>query len=542
LQNGELSDEWLWKDAGDLMENYRTLLIILILALLVRSVFIGSYFTGDAIDTVGPARNYAEIGRAAFYATNSDTSMEMARVEDGLYFVFTHPPMRTLLYSLWAVLFGFNSLMILLPIIIGILSIFFIYLTGRQLYSEKTGLIAALLAALIRYHFYSSTIAFGDNLLMLTVAASMYFFCRYIATKRSVYLAPFFIFFILGFLTKLSAIAIIPVLLATAFILNEKIKFKTSFLAVAAVVSLSFLAVYFSYPITESLTGVSNQDFNFFESYIKTFMAARVGYQDIAYEKAFYASSFLWQMTPFFAALLLIALIRLKRNKAYLILSSWLVITFLIGFASSGQDFQRLMVIAIAPAIILVAQYISDIKWEKNRAYILFGAATAFILAYLTGLNDMLPYYNLSIVAFFFLIAGIFIFMPKNKQLLLGASIGLSVFFLIGTNFLIAINSSAVQQLVSSVEERDYPYKELWTTRDISLYLAPAGEPSFLQRPELSEKFIRENGVKYVAFYSVYEEEKIITISSLCEDEPFFAVVNGRRVGLACKISAVAPK
>src|SRR3989338_8286998 len=198
--------------------------------------------------------------------------------------------MRTLLYSLWAVLFGFNSLMILLPIIIGILSIFFIYLTGRQLYSEKTGLIAALLAALIIYHFYSSTIAFGDNLLMLTVAASMYFFCRYIATKRSVYLAPFFIFFILGFLTKLSAIAIIPVLLATAFILNEKIKFKTSFLAVAAVVSLSFLAVYFSYPITESLTGVSNQDFNFFESYIKTFMAARVGYQDIAYEKAFYAS------------------------------------------------------------------------------------------------------------------------------------------------------------------------------------------------------------------------------------------------------------
>src|SRR3989338_3927515 len=163
-------------------------------------------------------------------------------------------------------------------------------------------------------------------------------------------------------------------------------------------------------------------------------MAARVGYQDIAYEKAFYASSFLWQMTPFFAALLLIALIRLKRNKAYLILSSWLIITFLIGFASNGQDFQRLMIIAIAPAIILVAHYISDIKWNKDRLYILFGMAATFMLAYLTGLNDMLPHYNISVVAFFFLIAGIFIFLPKNKQVLIGASVGLSVFFVIGTS------------------------------------------------------------------------------------------------------------
>ena len=524
------------------IEKYKAIIAILILAFMVRSVFIGTYFTGDAIDTVGPARNYAEIGRAAFYATSSGPPMEMGRVEDGLYFVFTHPPMRTLLYSAWAAAFGFNSLMILLPIVIGLLSIFFIYLIGKQLYSEKTGLIAALLAALIRYHFYSSTIAFGDNFLMLMVAASMYFFCRYLATERKLYLAPFYVFFALGFLTKLSVIAMIPVLIATAFILREKIKFKTSFIIIITAAALSLLAVYFSYPVTEALTGVSNEDFNFFDSYVKTFLAASVGYQDIAYEKAFYISSFAWQMTPFFAALLLVALARLKRNKAYFALSSWLIITFLIGFASNGQDFQRLMIIAIAPAIILVAHYISDIKWNKDRLYILFGMAATFMLAYLTGLNDMLPHYNISVVAFFFLIAGIFIFLPKNKQVLIGASVGLSVFFLIGTSFLITMNSSAVQQLVNGVEEREYPYKELWTTRDVSLYLATPGESSFLQEAQLSEKFITEKGVKYIAFYSVYEEGKIIIISSLCEDEPFFSTVNGRKVGVACKISAAAPK
>ena len=148
----------------------------------------------------------------------------------------------------------------------------------------------------------------------------------------------------------------------------------------------------------------------------------------------------------------------------------------------------------------------------------------------------MLPHYNLSVVAFFFLIAAAFIFVPKNRQLLLGASVGLSIFFLIGTSFFVPMNSSAASQLTEAVRERGYPYKELWTDRDVSLYLAPEGQASFLQRPELTEEFIRVENVKYIAFYSVYEENKIIDISKLCEDEPFFATVNGRKVGIACKI------
>lgn len=516
------------------MKKYHSLLIILLIALLVRSVFIGTYFTGDSIDTVGPARNYAEIGRAAVYATTGEAALPVARVEDGLYFNFTHPPMKTLLYSAWSVLFGFNALA-LLPIIFGLLSIIFIYLIGKQLYSEKVGLIAALLAALVRYHFYASAITFGDNFLMFALSASVYFFYMFL-TRKSAYAAPFAAFMLLGFLTKLSTVAVMPALFLIAYILKDKMKISKSVMLIAAVLILSLLSVFFSYPITEYLTGVSNQDFNFFDSYVRTFFLAGTGYQDFAYEKIFYTASFAWQFTPFFAALILLALIRLKRDKSYSILAAWLITTFLIGFASSGQDFQRLMIISIAPAIILVAKLVSEIKWKRDRAYVLFGAAVACLLAYLTGLNDMLPHYNFSIVAFFFLIAAIFIFVPKNRQLLLGASVGLSIFFLIGTNFFLPINSSAVSQLTHAVQERGYPYNELWSDRDISLYLATSGEPSFLQRPELSEKFIRDKQVKYLAFYSIYEEDKIIEISKLCRDEPFFAVVNGRRVGLACAL------
>ena len=194
------------------------------------------------------------------------------------------------------------------------------------------------------------------------------------------------------------------------------------------------------------------------------------------------------------------------------------------------------MIISIAPAIILAAKYVSDIKWEKDRYHILFGAAAAFLLALLTGLNDMLPYYASPVVAVFFLIAAAFIFIPKNRQALLGASAGFSIFFLVGTSFFIPINSSAASQLAAAVQERGYPYEELWTDRDISLYLAPDGRPSFLQRPKLSEEFITLNRVKYIAFYSIYEEDKIVEISGMCLDEPFFAVVNWRKVGLACAL------
>ena len=191
----------------------KKLVAILILALVIRSAFFGTYFTGDAIDTAGPARNFAEIGRAAVYSTSETSNGEMTYIDDGLFFNFTHPPMRTLLYSLWASIFGFNAFMIFLPIIFGLLSIVFIYLIGRHLYSEKVGVIAALLAALLRYHFYASSIAFGDNFLMLTTAASVFFFLKYLRGKKNIYLSLFVIMTVLGFLTKLSALAILPALL-----------------------------------------------------------------------------------------------------------------------------------------------------------------------------------------------------------------------------------------------------------------------------------------------------------------------------------------
>jgi len=520
------------------MKQFHILLIILFIAFLVRATFIGTYFTGDAIDTVGPARNYVEIGRAAVYATNTSEKATFGYIDDGLYFNFTHPPMRVVLYSLWATMFGFsNVIMILLPIIFGLLSIVFIYLFGKELYSDRVGLIAAALAAVIRYHFYGSVIGFGDNFLMFTVAASVYFFYMYLKTTKIIYVLPFLIFTILGFLTKLSVVTTIPIFIVMALLYKDKIKLTKSVFVIILVTIISFFALYFSYPITEHFTGVSNNKFNFFDSYIGTFFAATHGYQNLIYEKAFYVLSYAWQFTPFFAALVVLSIARLKRDRNYYAMASWFIITFLIGFASSGQDFQRLMVIAIAPTVLLVAKYVSDLNlFKKDLRFIIISGIAVFVLAQITGLNDMSSTYALWLTGVFFLLALIFMILPKNRQILIGASIGLSIFFLVGTNFLVNINSSAVQQLTNEVKERNYPYYDLWTDRDISMYLAPEGKPSYLQRAELNQEFIKKNNITYIAFYSIYRENDILNISSLCEDKPFFANINGKNIGIACKI------
>ena len=516
----------------------KILFIIFIVALAVRLVFVDDLFTGDAIDTVGPARNFVEAGRAAVYSTQLNVTGLGYYIDDGLYFNFTHPPMRVALYALWTVMFGFSALP-MLPILFGLMSLVFIYLIGKELYSEKVGMIAAAMAAVLRYHVYASVIGFGDNFLVLAVAASLYFFLMYARTSKLLYAIPSAAFLAAAFLTKFSILSVLPVFFVVVFLFSKNR--PKAYVVAALMIALSMVAVFLSFPLVEYLTGVSSSVVNFFETYVKVLLAASHGSQPFLQEKAFYVLSYAWQLTPFFAVLLVFALAKLKRDKSFYFLASWLVLSFIVGFASSGQDFQRFMVIASVPAFLLVAKLVeglfesSGIPLKPAAAIMALSACAAFAAAMLLGLSDMSAYYSPLTVAAFFAASVLIAFHPKRNAILLGAAVGISVFFLVGTSFIVSANSSAVSQIVDEVQNRGYPYNELWTTRDISLYLAPEGQPSFLQRPMLDIDFIKEN-VTYFAYYSMYEEDKILAVSELCEDNPFFAVVNGKKVGLVCRM------
>src|SRR3989338_2230496 len=113
--------------------NWQLVALILLLALLLRLPNIGANFAGDEIDTAGPARSFATTGDFRVFDDCNGQA----------YYNFMHPPVRMLLYSGWAALFGFSNVaMRLLPTLFGIGSVFLIYLLGKEMYSNKVGLIA----------------------------------------------------------------------------------------------------------------------------------------------------------------------------------------------------------------------------------------------------------------------------------------------------------------------------------------------------------------------------------------------------------------
>jgi len=68
-----------------------------------------------------------------------------------------HPPGYYLFMHFWMMVFGDSEVSVRMPsAIAGTISIYFIYVVGRKLYDEKTGIMSSLAAAFSAYHLYYS--------------------------------------------------------------------------------------------------------------------------------------------------------------------------------------------------------------------------------------------------------------------------------------------------------------------------------------------------------------------------------------------------
>src|SRR3990172_2377542 len=96
----------------------KIIIMILILALALRIPHITDAFSGDEIDIVGPARNYVLFGDITAYDACGEKIYNLS-----------HPPVRIILYSSWALVFGYSEIaMRMIPIIFGLLTIIFTYI------------------------------------------------------------------------------------------------------------------------------------------------------------------------------------------------------------------------------------------------------------------------------------------------------------------------------------------------------------------------------------------------------------------------------
>lgn len=141
---------------------------ILIVGLLLRSFSLNqSLWLDEAINVVA-TKNFSFFGILTEYAKAD-----------------FHPPLYFSILWIWTKLLGYSEIIVRTPsVVLGILSIYLIYLLGKKIYSEKLGLLSAFLFAINPLHIYYSQEARMYSLATFSVLFNFLIFFNLIKDKR----------------------------------------------------------------------------------------------------------------------------------------------------------------------------------------------------------------------------------------------------------------------------------------------------------------------------------------------------------------------
>jgi uncharacterized membrane protein len=96
-----------------------------------------------------------------------------------------HPIGHYFILWFWGRIFGFSEVAIRMPsVLFGVITIYILYLLGKEIFSRKVGLIAALLLAVNPLHIYYSQEARVYSFACLAVALNIYLFYKLIKKLR----------------------------------------------------------------------------------------------------------------------------------------------------------------------------------------------------------------------------------------------------------------------------------------------------------------------------------------------------------------------
>src|SRR3989338_1793243 len=191
---------WLW--------------LILVLAAIFR------FFSLGQADVIGDESTYSfrALGYLDYFAETQSTPISWF-VSPPWWTKFSfhdHPPLNFLLNFFALSLFGPAAWATrIVSAISGLISVGLIYLIGKKIFNERVGFIASLFLAVNVFMVWVSRIGLQESLLISLILASFYFFI--LALEKQNYLTLAFGFLALSFLTKYTAIFILPVYLLILF-------------------------------------------------------------------------------------------------------------------------------------------------------------------------------------------------------------------------------------------------------------------------------------------------------------------------------------
>ena len=153
-----------------------------------------------------------------------------------------HPPFYYVFLHFWTILFGTSEIALRAPsLLAGILTIYIVYLIGKELSGEKIGLAAGALMATSGLHIYYSQEARMYSLATLFVTLSVLFFTKTLHAGRVGDFIKFGLFLSLSFLTDYLPALIIPVFWIAAAVNKKNLNWLKKFVMSHIILLVSIL-------------------------------------------------------------------------------------------------------------------------------------------------------------------------------------------------------------------------------------------------------------------------------------------------------------
>ncbi len=294
------------------------------------------------------------------------------------------------LHWIEAHLFGLSPVVFkMFAVLFGTLTIYLTYLLTKNLFDERTALIAAFLMAVSSYHIFNSTIVGSDepHLLLLFTAAT-YFFVRFLDERKKKFFWLTSIMFGLGLLLKQSGLFILPVLFFYEWFKTKKFWNSVKHASILLLIGLVFFSIY---PILSFLA----HEPNVLLGLEHTLNKVKGGSFDIGILAIQYLLSFIW-MGPLLIACIYLSFSRWKKHPlpSFWVWTLFFIYTFVDRETTKPLD--RYFTILIVPLCIIGAKWIADFKFSKKEfkkiaAWLVLGVLFFFYLNNLSG--DYLSFY-----------------------------------------------------------------------------------------------------------------------------------------------------
>lgn len=279
-----------------------------------------------------------------------------------------HPMLFAFIYGIWFKLFGTEVLLVhLFSLSISILLVGFTYLFGKKYFSEKTGLIAALLLLIQPVFIAQSTLVLPEIILALFCLISIYYYLdqRYVISG---------IFGGLAILTKETAIVMPLAFFLTELLRNyfASISFKDT-LKNAAIIFIP----YYVFLIFIVIQRIQNGWFFFpYHTGFISFDPEDIYWRALGYIKFIFIRQgrFFWLLVLFFSFVMyyrnhrkqtwknFINFFRLQSKKQWIFFTLILYMLGVLGFSALNFPLNRYLLLMFPPVCLLIALLITEIK------------------------------------------------------------------------------------------------------------------------------------------------------------------------------------